>query len=622
MSCGALEIHELWWDPLTGEGDMANVDNDSDETSRWAGNTSASIMNQVAAFLTEQGGNRLKSSGPARHLAPRRSAPSGQNSVDSAPADASHKPLSAQQRAGLALELGAWRDVCETLADSEALDAFAGLPFLRSKASQALQVLHDMQAGGDGIAARFGPVADIHRADIPEVQTLHAHRDAMLQVAVVATLSTISRHLGKSVEASAAGQELASRFTTSTAHHYCVLAPSATKLAGGLPWRKSDAAAHFFQIHVRSLLIALDKICGVTAFVELAPTDFNGGEDANVQAWSRAWGAATAALTTLNLWARGAGTIHGVMQCLFDSQGRLPGIAMKATGSPLPQRFKKELAEAVGTANNSARVDLQAAPMLCQILDADSLRHWQAAAENRTSSVCVSLNALDSEPVRGQTYYRGRSLTHLYLTVWLEQIATIIMTNNQFSRDQHTAAMTEHPPLPDELARQVVPGQYSTVSAVLALFAGDLKVPQSRGLDYYAAPARAIAGAAVGTRELPQGVLVIGPHQVQVAPASEMRLRCFAGIRLPWVFVDSGDALWVDVAVLIHRNGHWRALAVEVEEMDDQTGLLWLRLREGEAAGISMQALTEAFSTAWWTTRSENLGLFLTAAIDLDARLS
>lgn len=523
-------------------------------------------------------------------------------------------------REGLKIELQSWSDLCGALESRLSADQLPESPWLRETIESVRAVLDNLRAGGPGIAAHSSAASGQARGSMPEVASLQHSRNAMLHFATFATFAMLGRSQMPIYEAGIA-IEIARKLAYMAGENPIVLRPSPSRPASAKPgpWQFNPAAKIFFESGLRPILEALDKACGLDdpgkgSYCSLAPAIYTGADPESVRRWSCAWTAATAALTTLILLTRGGGTIPRAIKAIIGKGSILLPITMNAIGSPLPQKLNEKLAEKTGTKNNLAFVEFWASPMLCQILEAEDTRHWQAAADKKPSSVTVSLNAPDGmfhgNTLGHDTYYRGRTATQLYLTVWLEQMATMVVTEMKSTADDR-----QQPVLPDKLIDEVNPGQYRTVAELLDVYNGLVSLEQGP-MDYYAPPSE---GLVLKKRRLSEGIMVVRPQQAWVEPAIDPKSLCLGGVRLPWAIIDSENALWTDLALIVHTQGVWQALTVEIDEFDEDEGLMWISIDASEAAAISIDALRVGIRSAWWASRSENLGLILTGAVDLES---
>ena len=154
-------------------------------------------------------------------------------------------------------------------------------------------------------------------------------------------------------------------------------------------------------------------------------------------------------------------------------------------------------------------------------------------------------------------------------------------------------------PLPDELERDLAPGQYDNVRALIG---EELDLP--RGLQVQFARGGAPTPATVRSPNVE-------------APLDG---ECIGGVVLTDVEdILNQPSLWVDIALVVLHEGHWRAPPLTIEPDMSQPDCLWLRLDLEQADPEFIEALRRALPRATWMGRSDGLGILIAGAIDLDA---
>lgn len=509
----------------------------------------------------------------------------------------------------------AWVQTKLAFTNTEGLSVFE-----RRALERCERVCSDLLAGKVGIPARFCRSDYVTWQKFEHlVNEARRDRNAILQMMVAGTLSDLSEQVPSPEKQRHLFKTLIREFGRDRNPVPPGLMPDRQhgNQNGQGGYAGSSQAKAFFENRLRKTLGKIDDVYE-SALSTLPPPDYDPTDVTSVAAWGLAWTQATAAVATDWLSEKGALTRQGVLHAM-----QAGGISQfrpnnTAGGGTLP------------TSDKTLRGELWARPLLCQVL-----RHnpqLEATMDDSSYGVVYFwLKDLTVESSYWTTYPTGRSTAHLYLTVWLERVTSLLSSLTNAS-PMNTASNF---PLPAALSRDIAPGQHATVSALIERFQDPC--PQNGGSGVWFSGPPTSMGTSLNVDGLPTGpgetevspakpsgsrVLPLPQRLVNAQPAPADRPECLGSIALSWKLLSKVDcpAEWMDLAFIVHHQQAWHAMVVDIEEDETDDNRIWLSVDPALAEPWGIEAVRQALASATWVFRRAGLGVFVAGAVDLDAQ--
>lgn len=479
------------------------------------------------------------------------------------------------------------------------------------------RVLARLAIGKEGIPARLclTEVLDKEERD-SIIGPVRRDREALLQILTVVLLNELLR------SASFADS------TDQKAPLICALSRTRDTVPPGLKldqhhglekesggFANSHEAREFFDHYLGQTVERMDLEYGAdfSSLRESHPSDW---EKERVSA-EVMWTQATAAVATEWLFDLGGGTLAGIVHVLLS--GTIPEFRAKKnlSGASLP------------SGNKQFRFELWARPLLCQIISHTP----NLAAPPHGPFVYLHMKELARQEVRGERYFTGLRIAHVYLAVWIERVIPHLGLSS-------TQIPMPKPPtfnLPDDLARDIAPAHQAPVAALIALFenpwasrrrAGSWFVPpespleKPRNIEHGSGNDSAEEGA-YSPFDDPLSPVYDITDRVDAQPAQSAQSELIGSVHLSWSDLSiEADAEWIAMVLIVRHKQQWHALVMELEEDDEeddsQEGRFWLSAAPELVKPWGYEALRNVLPSAKWVYQTVGAGLLVAGSIVLD----
>lgn len=285
---------------------------------------------------------------------------------------------------------------------------------------------------------------------------------------------------------------------------------------------------------------------------------------------------------------------------------------------------------AIPSRNRSMKFYLRASPMLCQVYE-HNRKHWDVDDCNGLSFVNVRVGDIQEKRVNGQTFRHGRTPMHIYLTVLIQRFGHSLgqaqMERRMGTTENHAEKFDG---LPDDLARNLITGQYKPCSVLIALDKGELSPPYpSRPIAWFSSTG-ANAESCGGALQWPEDVTYLAARHVDAKPAENgtSAPEELGTIHIPWNIL--GEQVdWLDTTLIARRNGHWSVIPAMIIEQpcpdsedeastDGDCEPMLVVLSPDLAGDWPVSRLRKALSRATWAYQCRGSAAFLAGALDLD----
>lgn len=272
------------------------------------------------------------------------------------------------------------------------------------------------------------------------------------------------------------------------------------------------------------------------------------------------------------------------------------------------------------------RLNLIATPVLCQIFQHDR-GHWCGDAYR---AIDVRVGNIVDERHGGVRYYHGRQPIHLYWVVLVQgfaEMARVAPEEHGMNSQDTTVATPEN--LPQELANNLIPGQFKPCSALVALCAGEIDRPPSSFKTWFVQPAGTVTLANSSIkRPWPSDVTYLkAGHVLSPSADSDLGDEAIGVIRLPWAILGD-EAYWVDTTLIVRQQGAWNVLPVFIHEHsnpddEDESSAaaderMTITLLPEHAGRWPLSKLRRAMAGTEWAFHRHGHAAFLAGVLDLD----
>lgn len=509
----------------------------------------------------------------------------------------------------IAAHLDPWRRAIARYRDLEERCPGVATKYSTPSLARAERICAALHAGKTGIGFRF---ADEY-GEPDAARKAKQDREAMFRVALRALVDRlIARH-----DADLTQAELMSRL-------------SRQPLA--MPWGiridrfgdfqgETPEAKDCFAQHLRNLFAALDEKYGEagSSFLRALPSD---ARSSTSEIWGSLWTRAVEAVTLETLIGMGNGTLQGTQDAIWD-YAQFPALRQRTDAArnhvALPSVDKKLC------------LTLTATPVLCQIFQHDT-SHWRVPRTDGHdySRVVVRYRNIHSERSGGTLFYHGRLASHLYLIVLVQRLAEMLANETE----EQGMYMNSHPSIPstDEclpvgLSHELIPAQFKTCSALVALCEGRIERPTTSTTQWFSSSPVSITPSVPSSQRS-------WPSDVSYLPARHVAVRLdtrgagdIGVMRLPW-FSFGDDVQWVDTTLIVRYAGTWQVLPVSIHEIaaaddDDESNSaaeeMCISLFPEYADRWSVDRLRQAMKRIEWVFRTQGHSAFLAGMLDLDS---
>lgn len=509
--------------------------------------------------------------------------------------------------------------------------------FSTDSLKRADEVCSKLKAGGEGIGFRFlGATVDAETGNCGEpdgAQQAAKNRESMFRIAIRALVDGHLSLYEKTSGDKTANPSLAELMSRLSKQPLDV--PWGIRiLQVGIPQtpatdhtratRHSTAAdtpeaKRFFETHLRNLFTRFDEEYGAAGsqFSKFLPPE---AISASPEVWDSLWTRAVEAVALEYLIGMGRGTLRETRDSVWRCH-TFPFFRWR-TGSARTH-------VAIPSGDKSMRLNLLATPVLCQIFQHDP-GHWRGFCEHDYSTIDLRIGDIETKRSGLQSYYTGRKLIHLYLLVLVQRLAEMLKVTPE-EHEMNTEEITLATPknLPQELVNNLVPGQFKTCSALVALYEEEIDRPPSSFQTWFLNPASLdLLKTSSIKRPWPSDVTYLkAGHVLPPCADSDLGDGAIGMIRLPWDILGD-EAYWVDTTLIVRQQGTWSVLPVFIHEHshpddEDESSApadetMTITLLPEYADRWSVSKLRRAMAKTEWAFHRHGHAVFLAGVLDLD----